>query len=101
MNKKVTNYLELKSRLQFSYTHKADVSKNDYLTLQDVILRKKHFSFSTRIAIFHTQDYDNRQYAYERDVRYRLEIPAYQISGLRSSLLFEYKMNAKIIFWIK
>ena len=52
-------------------------------------------------TIFHTQDYANRQYAYERDVRYRLEIPAYQGSGLRSYLLFEYKMNAKIIFWIK
>ena len=101
VNKKVTNYLELKSRLQFSYTHQAGISKNDYLALQDVILRKKQFSFSTQIAISHTQDYANRQYAYERDVRYRLEMPAYQGSGLRSYLLFEYKMNAKIIFWIK
>ena len=101
VNKKVTNYLELKSRLQFSYTHQAGVSKNGYLALQDVILRKKQFSLSTRIAIFHTQDYANRQYAYERDVRYRLEMPAYQGSGLRSYLLFEYKMNAKIVFWIK
>tara|TARA_E500000331_G_scaffold47531_1_gene40249 strand:+ start:374 stop:1357 length:984 start_codon:yes stop_codon:yes gene_type:complete len=101
VNKKVTNYLELKSRRQFSYTHQAGVSKNVYIALQDVILRKKQFSFSTRIAIFHTQDYANRQYAYERDVRYRLEMLAYQGSGLRSYLLFEYKMNAKIVFWIK
>ena len=57
--------------------------------------------FSIQMTLFHTQDYANRQYAYERDVCYRLKIPAYQGSGLQSYLLFEYKMNTKIIFWIK
>ena len=59
------------------------------------------FTFSTRYALFDTDDYDNRQYVYERDVWLAFSFPAYYGVGVRSYAMVHYKVNQKIDLWVR
>ena len=51
----------------------------------------KPFSLTFRYAIFGTQDYDSRVYAYESDVLYSFSVPAFYGKGMRVYLLGKWK----------
>jgi hypothetical protein len=57
--------------------------------------------FTARYALFETEDYDNRQYAYENDVFLAYSLPAYFGSGIRKMIMIQYKVNRHISFWIR
>jgi hypothetical protein len=56
---------------------------------------------STRFALFDTDNYDNRQYVYEKDVLYAFSIPAYFDRGTRNYILFQYQANKKLDLWMR
>lgn len=54
-----------------------------------------------RYQFFDALEYENRVYAYERDVLYAFAIPMYYGKGNRYYLNFKYEINAKLSLWFK
>ena len=74
-----------------------------YLLYQDVLIRppEKPYDISLRYAIFDTDTYDERIYAYENDVLYAFSIPAYYYKGSRFYILFKYEITDWLDFWLR
>ncbi len=95
--------LRLKSRVEFSkYQHQPGAQSNGYLMYQDVQFRPDALPLvvTLRYALFNTDDYDTRIYAYENNVLYRFSVPAYYYQGSRFYILLSYKLNAHMTFWL-
>jgi hypothetical protein len=77
--------------------------KYGYLLYHDIILRpfEKPFDITLRYALFDTDTYDERIYAYENDVLYAFSIPAYYYKGSRFYLLFKYEITDWMDFWVR
>ncbi|WP_339810458.1 helix-hairpin-helix domain-containing protein [uncultured Imperialibacter sp.] len=93
------NLLSFKSRLQLSRYEKEEVVSTGFAIIQDLNLTLPKWRFSSRIALFDTDDYSNRQYVYEKDVLYAFSIPAYTGKGIRTYLLAQYKIGDKVTIW--
>ncbi len=87
----VSKNLELRSRIEYSRFEQDGLS-HGYTLLQDVIYKPIGIpiSFTGRIVMFDTDDYDSRIYAYENDILYEFYIPAYFYQGLRYYLNIRY-----------
>lgn len=97
---KLNQQIGLKSRFQYS-TYDFQERTTGMTLVQDLNLTFNKWKFSARYAIFDTEDYENRQYVYEKDVIYAFSIPAYAGQGNRSYLLIQYKLGRKLTFWLK
>lgn len=96
-----TQKLNFKTRVQFStYSLNHSITKG-FALIQDVNFDIGRFTFSTRYSLFDTDDYDNRQYVYERDVWLAFSFPAYYGIGVRSYAMVQYKLNKKIDLWLR
>ncbi|MGB3465728.1 MAG: hypothetical protein WBA74_10675 [Cyclobacteriaceae bacterium] len=98
---RVNTTISLRSRVQWSDYLENDVSTSGFVVLQDINLRFRKFRFSGRIALFDTDDFENRQYVYERNVLYAFSIPAYNGVGVRNYLLVQYNPTRKINIWAR
>ncbi len=101
---KVNHQLKLQSRLSLShYQHIPDAASNGYLLFQDVqySFNSIPLKFSLRYALFNTDDYNSRIYAYENDVLYKFTVPGYYYQGQRYYLLLNYKLNRALSFWFR
>ncbi len=96
-NKKVS----LKTRFQMSSYDLDNNSTSGAAIIQDLVVKLRKFTFSTRYALFDTDDYENRQYVYEKDVLYAFSIPAYDELGSRNYFLLQYKHNRHLTFWAR
>jgi DNA uptake protein ComE-like DNA-binding protein len=74
-----------------------------FLIMQDIIYKplSKPISFSFRYALFDTDGFNSRIYAYENDVLYSFSIPAYFYKGSRTYLTLEYNLTRKIDIWFR
>jgi hypothetical protein len=54
-----------------------------------------------RYALFQTDSYNSRIYAYENDVLYYFYIPSYYRTGSRFYLTARYKYKRKFDFWVR
>jgi hypothetical protein len=93
--------LRMKTRIQGSQFTAGLKESSGILILQDVIVSVKKFKFSARYALFDTDDFDNRQYAYENDVWMSYSLPAYYGIGTRRYCVVQYKMNRMMTFWLR
>lgn len=93
--------LSFKSRIQFSDFQMEQTRTSGYAMIQDVSLELGKWKVSTRFALFDTEDYENRQYVYEKDVLYGFSIPAYTDRGFRNYLLCQYQINRKVTCWVR
>lgn len=93
--------VSLKSRVQFSNHETYQQITRGFAILQDLNLDFNKIRVSGRLALFDTEDYDNRQYAYERDVLYGFSIPPYNGRGTRQYILLQYKATRKLDFWLR
>jgi hypothetical protein len=93
--------LHSKTRAQFSNYSISSKKTSGMVVLQDLVFSISKFQFSVRHALFDTDDFDNRQYAYENDVWLAYSLPAYQGIGIRNYLLLEYKASKRISFWLR
>ncbi len=93
--------VKMKSRLQFS-TFTIDRETTQGMTaFQDITLDFRKVSISGRYALFDTEDYDNRQYVYEKNVWLAYSLPAYSGEGVRSYLLVQYTINQHFTCWLR
>jgi len=74
-----------------------------FLIMQDITYKplSKPVSFSFRYALFDTDGFNSRIYAYESDVLYSFSIPAYFHKGSRTYLVLEYNLTRKIDIWFR
>lgn len=93
--------LRLKSRAQFSTYSINGVSTKGMTLLQDISLDLGKFSITARYALFDTDDYDNRQYVFERDVWLAYSMPAYSGNGIRNYVLLQYDVNRQFTVWLR
>lgn len=94
-NYKVNTSVELRNRVEFSYFSDDGQLSRGYLAYQDIVWRPAEIPLSAtmRYAIFDTDDYDSRIYAYENDLLYEFSIPAYSNRGFRTYLNLRYRIN--------
>ncbi len=98
---KANKVLSLKTRFQMSTYNIEDVTTNGSAIIQDITVKLRKFTLSGRYALFQTDDFENRQYVYEKDVLYAFSIPAYGGLGSRNYLLLQYKHSRKLTFWAR
>ncbi len=99
---KATDFLVLRSRVQWStYQQEGGSQTSGYAIIQDLTYDKARWKFSTRFAIFDTEDFENRQYAFEKNVLYAFSVPAYNGVGFRNYYLFQYSLSRKIDLWFR
>ncbi len=100
----VSPSVELRNRLEFSQYSREDFSpERGILLYQDILYkpRKLPFSLAFRCAVFETDSYNARFYAYENDVLYAFSIPSYYDSGYRSYLLAQYSAGNFLDIWVR
>jgi hypothetical protein len=82
--------LLLKSRVQFS-SYRQLLTSNGFAIAFDASYDWSKVSIDTRMAIFDTDDFDNRQYMNERDVLMAFSFPAYNGEGTRTYVVLRFK----------
>jgi hypothetical protein len=98
---KASGNVHLRTRVQASSYDISGTHTYGYTVLQDFNIGIEKINLSFRFAYFNTEDYENRQYVYERNVLYAFSIPAYFNSGVRTYALFNYKISRHFQFWIR
>ena len=74
-----------------------------YLIYQDIIYKPAviPLDLSARFAVFNTDDFDTRLYAYENDVLYSFSVPAYFYQGMRFYLQAKYDIIPGLGVWFR
>ena len=98
---KPNNIIALKSRLQWSDFGFEGERTNGFAIIQDFNFKINKLKIGTRFALFDADDFENRQFAYEKDVLYAFSIPAYSGVGIRSYILLQYTLNNNLTFWAR
>ncbi|MCC5936256.1 MAG: helix-hairpin-helix domain-containing protein [Lunatimonas sp.] len=89
----------MKSRVQFSTFDFAGRKTNGFVVMQDIQASWERFSLSGRFALFDTDDFDNRQYVYEKNVLWAFSAPNYFGQGMRYYLLGQCRINRQLTVW--
>ncbi|MDA8714516.1 helix-hairpin-helix domain-containing protein [Flavobacteriales bacterium] len=101
---KVSESFTLRNRIELvDYKRGMAQKEQGYLVYQDIIYKplSNPFSFSFRYALFETDSYNSRVYAYENDVLYYFSIPAYYRTGSRTYLTIKYQVRKGIDVWFR
>ena len=99
-----TESLKLHSRLEFVKTNEEGLpNESGYLVFQDVTWKRMNvpFSVTVRYALFQTDAWNARLYAYENDVLYSYSIPAYYGKGARIYGIFKFDVRRNIDVWFR
>jgi hypothetical protein len=99
-----TREVHLKSRIEFSwYNDEHNPLETGVMVYQDISYRptKIPLTLTARFAVFETDSWNTRIYAYENDVLYYFSIPAYYSSGTRTYLLAKYSINRNFDVWFR
>lgn len=101
---KISPSVSLSNRIEWSYYRNgSSKAENGFLIYQDINFKMLSFplSFNARLAIFKTDSYNARIYAYENDVLYSFSIPAYYNNGIRWYLTLHYGITRNIDVWVR
>jgi len=99
----VSPSVTLKNRIELVTYSIDSEQKTGFLIYQDITWRPKQtpWALSFRYALFDTDSYDERIYAYENDVLYAYSIPAYYYKGSRAYILVKYSLGRNIDLWLR
>ncbi len=102
LSAKLNENWEIRNRLELS-EYKKSKKENGYLLYQDLIYHHSQLPFTTsvRYALFETDSFNTRIYAYENDILYAFSIPAYFNKGSRFYLNFRYKFNRSASLYLR
>jgi hypothetical protein len=96
--------VKFRSRLEFSeYKRGAEPLERGFVLYQDVIYQfaQAPLRLTFRYALFDTDSYDARIYAYENDVLYFFSVPAYSGRGSRVVAMAKYDLGRNIDIWLR
>ncbi len=104
INSKISDRLSLKNRIETSsFSEENESSSYGYMVYQDIFynFRRIPLSLNMRLAVFDTDSYDSRIYAYESDILYAFTIPAYYSKGTRTYFNLKYSITNFTDIWLK
>lgn len=94
--------LSMRSRVQYGdFGYANNGLSQGFALVQDATYERGRLSVSARAALFGTDDYDSRQYVYERDVLYAFSFPAYYNRGMRQYVLVQYNVSKQLALWFR
>jgi len=99
-----TENLKLHSRLEFVKTNEEGLpNETGYLVFQDITWKRMNVPISVtfRYALFQTDSWNARLYAYENDVLFSYSIPAYYGKGARIYSIFKFDIRRNIDLWFR
>jgi hypothetical protein len=94
----------MKNRLEMLFNKTGNgYQGNGFLIFQDVNWKpvSNKFSIYFRYAIFDTDSYDERIYAYENDLLYAFSVPGYYYKGSRGVVMLKIQPMRKISIWLR
>ncbi len=100
----ISSSITLKNRIEFLYYRlESQKPKQSILMYQDMVYApiKLPFRLVFRYAIFDTESYETRLYAYENDVLYSYSVPGYYDEGYRYYILFKSRVFRKLDLWFR
>ena len=68
---------------------------------QDIGYKMARSEVNIRLAGFHTMDYENRQFFYEKDLFMYFAIPAYSGKGFRFYVMLKHRFSNWLDIWLK
>jgi hypothetical protein len=95
---------KLKNRIEYVKYYPSDETEQTGLVIyQDVTYKKIGFpvSFTARYALFQTDSYNARVYAYENDMPLQFSVPAYYGKGSRVYLLVNWDITRRFEVWMR
>lgn len=101
---KISSAVELRNRIEWHQFEEANLEQqNGFMLYQDVIFQplQSPITLKFRYALFDTDSYDSRIYAFESDLIYTFSIPAYYYRGARYYAMVRYKVNRNSEFWVR
>lgn len=104
ISSRINEQLSLKNRIETSkFNEGSGSSSYGYMIYQDIFydFRKIPLSLNMRFAIFDTDSYDARIYAYESDILYAFSIPAYYSKGTRTYFNLKYSIGKYADIWLR
>ncbi len=99
----VSPSLSLRHRLEMVHYLYGDNKEAGFMIYSDILYRNLNspFAITFRYALFDTDGFNARIYAYEHDVLYAFSFPFYADKGSRIYLLVKYRLNRQIDLWIR
>ncbi len=97
----INKHWSLKSRVQGSAFYFNQNKTTGFAISQDLNVDYQRWRISSRLVLFDTEDWDNRQYIYERNVLWLFSIPALSGQGMRYYLVGQYRISPKLTFWTR
>lgn len=93
--------ITLRSRVQWSSYRQSNSPTKGFAVAQDILFDFRRIKVSARYCLFDTDDYDNRQYVYEKDVLYAISFPALNGRGSRAYLILQLKSGKQTDLWLR
>lgn len=102
-DQRINSQISLQSRLEWSNYLFGDTKSNGVLLFQDIefAFKKIPLKIYTRYAMFDSDNYDSRIYAYENNLLYVFSIPSYYYKGIRTYIMAKYEIASKIDLWLR
>jgi hypothetical protein len=94
----------LKSRVEYvTINRKSNKQEAGFLIYQDILYKPKGkpLDIAFRYALFDTDSYDARMYAFENQALYAFSIPSYYYQGSRAYVLVRYTFLRKFDLWLR
>ncbi|TVR77047.1 MAG: helix-hairpin-helix domain-containing protein [Chitinophagaceae bacterium] len=101
---KISESFTLRNRFEMSFfDDNVRPQETGFLIYQDIRYASLGFPLrvTARFALFDTESFDSRIYAYENDVLYGYSIPAFQNRGTRYYLLLRYTVIRNVDLWLR
>jgi hypothetical protein len=84
--------------------HQANEERSTgFVMWQDLTYKKlgSPIAITLRYALFQTESYDARIYAYENDMPYAFSVPAYYYKGSRAYVLINWDVTRRVELWLR
>ncbi|MEX1192701.1 MAG: hypothetical protein WEA99_12070 [Brumimicrobium sp.] len=104
LNYKLSDNFRWKSRVEYVTVDRKSVERQEGIVLiQDLLYKPKSFpvDIAFRYAIFNTDSFDARIYAYESNIQNVFSIPAYFNDGSRAYILLRYTFLRRFDLWVR
>ena len=89
------------SRILWNQVILDQANTQGWMLLQDISFKREKWKLTARMALFDTETFDNRLYAYEHNALGAFAIPAFSGKGSRQYLLIQYRMHPKLTAYLR
>ncbi len=97
----VSPELSFQSRILWNQVILDQSKSQGWMLLQDISFKRKKWKLTARMALFDTERFDNRLYAYEHNALGTFAIPAFSGRGSRQYLLVQYRIHPKLTAYLR